>query len=392
MRPLLGVIPLLAPLLTAVVAANPPSTLEDQAGGQLAPSDGERQEISEFFSPPEKLAKQYGKYRTPLQFDDGRVVKTPAEWPKRRKQILKKWHGLMGNWPPLLEEQKLTFGDVVKLDGYSRHHVRFRWLPNEWTDGYLLIPDGNGPFPAVITVFYEPETAVGLGGKPHRDFALQLAKRGFATLSIGTREASRKKEYSLFHPSVENSEVQPLSLLAYAAANAWHALAKVPEVDAKRIGIMGHSFGGKWAMFASCLFEKFACAAWSDPGIVFDHTKGSQVNYWEPWYLGYHPPPWAEVWKKVPDLKKTKGCYPQILHSGSDLHELHALMAPRPFLVSGGSADPIGRWEALNHTVQVNRLLGHDRRVAMTNRLDHAPNEESNRLMCDFFDLILKKR
>lgn len=27
-------------------------------------------------------------------------------------------------------------------------------------------------------------------------------------------------------------------------------------------------------MFASCLYDKFACAAWSDPGIVFDETKG----------------------------------------------------------------------------------------------------------------------
>lgn len=45
-------------------------------------------------------------------------------------------------------------------------------------------------------------------------------------------------------------------------------------------------------MFASCLYEKFACAVWSDPGIVFDETKGGYINYWEPWYLGYYTPPW----------------------------------------------------------------------------------------------------
>lgn len=39
-------------------------------------------------------------------------------------------------------------------------------------------------------------------------------------------------------------------------------------------------------MFASCLYEKFACACWSDPGIVFDENRPN-VNYWEPWYLGY---------------------------------------------------------------------------------------------------------
>ncbi len=81
---------------------------------------------------------------------------------------------------------------------------------------------------------------------------------------------------------------QPLSYLGYVAANGWNALAVLPEVDSKRIGIVGHSYGGKWAMFGSCLWDKFACAVWSDPGIVFDEARGN-VNYWEPWYLGLDP-------------------------------------------------------------------------------------------------------
>ena len=75
---------------------------------------------------------------------------------------------------------------------------------------------------------------------------------------------------------------------AYAAANCHTALAQMPEVDPARIGIIGLSYGGKWAMFASCLYDKFACAVWSDPGIVFDEQRPN-VNYWEPWYLGYDP-------------------------------------------------------------------------------------------------------
>ena len=45
-----------------------------------------------------------------------------------------------------------------------------------------------------------------------------------------------------------------------------------------RIGIVGHSFGGKWSLFASCLYEKFACAAWSDAGIVFDERDRRKEN------------------------------------------------------------------------------------------------------------------
>lgn len=78
------------------------------------------------------------------------------------------------------------------------------------------------------------------------------------------------------------------------------------------------------------------------------------------------------------------------MEAGRDLHELHALMAPRPFLVSGGAEDPPERWKALNHAVAVNRLLGHTDRVFMTNRPKHDPTEESNEQLYRFFDYFLK--
>jgi hypothetical protein len=77
--------------------------------------------------------------------------------------------------------------------------------------------------------------------------------------------------------------------------------------------------------------------------------------------------------------------------TGRGDHELHALMAPRPFLVSGGSEDPPERWKALNHSVAVNKLLGFDNRVGMTNRKLHEPNEESNEPICRFFECFLKQ-
>jgi dienelactone hydrolase len=252
----------------------------------------------------------------------------------------------------------------------------------------LLIPDGRGKKPAAITVYYEPESAIGLGVE-NRDFAYQLAKRGFVCLSIGTTEATEAKTYSLYYPDIKNAKVEPLSMLGYAAANGWYLLANLPEVDSTRIGIVGHSFGGKWAMFASCLFDKFACAVWSDPGIVFDNTKGN-INYWEPWYLGYSPKPWRER-GLITEQNPAAGLYPKLIAEGYDLHELHALMAPRPFLVSGGAEDTQYRWIPLNHTIAVNNLLGFENRVAMTNREKHSPNKKSNEQIYLFFEYFLMK-
>jgi len=65
-------------------------------------------------------------------------------------------------------------------------------------------------------------------------------------------------------------------------------------------------------------------------------------------------------------------------------------MAPRPFLVSGGSEDTPARWPALNHSIAVNQLLGYTNRVAMTNRKDHTPTPESNEVIYLFFEHFLK--
>jgi hypothetical protein len=80
----------------------------------------------------------------------------------------------------------------------------------------------------------------------------------------------------------------------------------------------------------------------------------------------------------------------ELRESEHDLHELHALIAPRPFLVSGGSEAPPSRWIALNHARAVDKLLGYDDRMLMTYRKDHTPNAESNAILYAFFEHFLK--
>lgn len=360
---------------------------------QMRPHQAEKdvvwKKIQQYFVPPKAYAGNFGDYRSPLKFYDGRQAKSKAEWIERRQEILGRWHAMMGKWPAVLKTQQLEILDSTRRDGLIQYTVTFFWTPQERTRGYLLVPysDNGGKRPGVITVYYEPETAAG-AGQPDRDFAYQLARRGFVTLSIGTTEATAAKTYALYYPGIGNATVEPLSMLACAAANAWHVLANSQYVDSTRIGIMGHSFGGKWAMFASCLYEKFACAVWSDPGIVFDGSR-ENINYWEPWYLGYHPKPWRKR-GLITTENPAFGLYPKLVAEGYDLHELHALMAPRPFLVSGGEEDRPSRWIPLNHSIAVNRLLGSIDRVAMTNRSTHSPNQESNEVAYLFLEYFLK--
>src|SRR6516164_4361478 len=325
---------LLATFLLLAVAAVP-------SDGQVS-SETLWKKLEPFAEPPEEFAGKFGSYRSPLKFADGAVVRSAVDWPKRRDELLTTWHNRLGPRPPLVEKPALKKLQKVERDGYTEYKVQVQASQSgQWVDGYLLIPKGKGPFPAVIVPFYEPLTSIGQGAKGRgvgtHDYGLQLVKRGFVTLSIGTPGSLDKLGGDTREALVKaGQEVrrQPLTLLAYVAANCLTALAQLPEVDSQRIGIIGLSYGGKWAMFASCLDDRFACAVWSDPGIVFNE-RDSNVNYWEPWYLGFDPK--VRRAPGVPSEQNPRtGLYKELVDAGEDLVDLHALMAPRPVLVSGG--------------------------------------------------------
>ncbi|WP_145368755.1 dienelactone hydrolase family protein [Maioricimonas rarisocia] len=370
-------------------------------------------DLQSFFQPPPEYAGDFGDFLSPLKFYDGREVTSAEQWPARRREIRQRWDAIIGEWPPLIETPNVEHVATTKRGEITQHQLRLGVaLEGETVEGFLLVPPGEGPFPAVLVVYYDAQTGVGLG-TPLRDFAWQLAQRGFVTLSIGkpftgvdleNPKAVPHRSKPYYGPTGRPVALQPLSALGYLAANCQQYLANRNDVDGERIGIVGHSFGGKWAMFASCLHDGFACAVWSDGGIVFDErdrrkeNPGGSVNYQDRWYLGYvlgEPAADEARFRSmglITEPSQRTGSYKVLMENDHDLVELHALMAPRPFLVSGGTADMPERWMALNHAIAVNRLLGYENRVAMTNRDTHGPNEQSNGQIYRFFEWWLKER
>src|SRR5262249_53127592 len=237
---------LLAAFLLVVVAA--------AASDQSASPEALWKKLEPFAQPPEEFAAKFGSYRSPLKFTDGTVVKSAEDWARRRDEILKTWHKRLGPWPPLVERPATKKLEKVERDGCTEYQVQVQASPEgRWVDGYLLLPKGSGPFPAVVVPFYEPLTSIGRGAKGRgvgtHDYGLQLVRRGFVTLSIGTPGSLDRLGGDTRNALIKAGEElrrQPLTLLAYVAANCLTALAQMPEVDAGRIGIIGLSYGGKW--------------------------------------------------------------------------------------------------------------------------------------------------
>jgi dienelactone hydrolase len=351
------------------------------------------EKLGPLFAPPAEYKDQRVPLRPLLKFDDGRDVKTADDWKARRAEILKRWNDLLGPWPPLLEKPVTQEQFKEEVEGFTRIRLEIEIAPGRKTAAFLLKPAGPGPFPAVIDVFYYPEDGAGLKAdrRQQNDFGYQMVKRGFVALCIGQNPTAPRPNADLYYPTWDKAQLQPLSYLAYVAANGHTVLSQRKDVDPARIGVVGHSYGGKWSLFAGALYEKFAAVCISDPGIVFDEARGN-VNYWEPWYLGYVPGTEFRARGILKGPADRVGPYKKMMEEKWDLHELHALIAPRPFFVAGGSEDGPARWKALNHTVAVYSLLGAEHRVGMHNRPEHKITPEASDRVADFFEYFLKEK
>jgi hypothetical protein len=339
--------------------------------------------IGSFFTPPAQYAGDAGGYASLLELPDGSRITTVDQWNQHRAEIRDYWLQQIGPWPAEIEHPRILIhhGTTVSPEGITREDIELETFPGTTSRAFLLTPPGNGPFPAALDLWYFPEESAGvttsLGG--HVDFAYQLAKRGFISLAMTGSSYRGDPETGL----------EPLSMLAYEANNAYNFLADQASVKASQVGIVGHSFGGKWALFSGALTDNFAAVAVSDPGVVWDETDVN-ANYWEPWYLGYDVGAATQRSPGVPAADNPRtGAYARLYESGHDLTELHALIAPRPFLVAGGSVDTESRWQPLNRDIELNEVLGHTNRVAMMNRPSHFIDANTNERVTDFFDYFL---
>jgi len=194
--------------------------------------------------------------------------------------------------PPRASFQPVTIAEEDR-GSYTARKVVFNL--NGWSRvlGYLLVPKGEGPFPAVLLLhdhgakfdigkekmvrpFGESPARIasaqqwvasGYGGRFVGD---ELARRGylcFATdaLNWGDRGGAGKEGQQALASNLLNMGVSLAGLTAWEDLAALRFLATRPEADTTRMAAIGHSFGSYRAWQLAALSEQIraaVCICW----------------------------------------------------------------------------------------------------------------------------------
>lgn len=223
--------------------------------------------------------------------------------------------------------------EVVKLRGMRREKVRYCVCPNEWSYGYLFIPENARNSPAIFVHHRRgpnweigKSEAAGLAGDKDYALALELAGRGYVTFApdaMGFEERRAPDSTGLEYDQAYNFHLLALRLLrgetllkkvVWDISRGVDYLETRPEVNAQKIGFIGHGYGSKMAFWAAALEPRLRATA----------TTGGWHTYREQLRRGE----WFQPEFVVPRLMQV-----------ADLNHVLSMVAPRPFLLSISEQD-----------------------------------------------------
>ena len=337
-----------------------------------------------------------------LRFADGAPVRDAADWTgRRRPEVLRLFEAHVygrSPGPPPATRSVVVEADPRALGGLaSRRQVR-------------VLLDGTETGPSFEVLLYVPSAAprpvpaflgLNFGGNHtvHPDPAIRLSKawmrEGPGVADHRATEASRgaaasswpverilDRGYALataYYGDLEpdhpdgwkdgvRSRIGPgasgrfapddwgaIAAWAWGLSRALDVLAKDPDIDARRVAVIGHSRLGKTALWAGAQDERFAMVVSNDSGEGgaalarrrFGETTEAITTSFPHWFCA-----------RFREYAGREDALPV------DQHELLALVAPRPLYVASASedlwADPRGEFLAAKAAEPVYRLLGHE--------------------------------
>ena len=308
-----------------------------------------------------------------FQTDTGELITTRKKWEhpqgvekySPRDAIRHRWLAYLG--PLATQKRTLPKLEIVQRENVGqveRILVKYEVLQGDFVEAYILKPLElkTNKVPGIVVLHSTVENSIdlpaGIAGRREEFHGLGAAQRGMIAIvprnylwptNNGIEADAMAKQFLAKYP-----ESKGMARMLYDAQVATDILAAMPEVDAKRIGCVGHSLGAKEVLYLAAFDERIKATVFSEGGI------GTKFSNWNaPWYLG------------------------RTIHESfhHDHEELLALIAPRPFfLIAGESADGDRSWPYIAKAMAVYGLYTRKPAIAFYNhRSGHPLTKEAEK-------------
>lgn len=279
----------------------------------------------------------------------GRVetARSPQEWRHRRREILRGMQEVMGPLPGSEKDCPLDMRVEEEADvgSYVRRLITYAAEPGGRVPAYLLIPkslQGSGRRARAVLCLHPTDNrighkvVVGLGGRPNRQYAAELAERGYVALA---------PSYPLladYQPDLEALGYQSGTMKAVRDnMRGLDLLESLPYVEKGAFGAIGHSLGGHNAVYTAVFDPRIRVVVSSCGLDSYLDYKGGDIRGWTsrrymPRLLDY-----ASRLEEIP----------------FDFHEMIGALAPRVCFISAPLHDDNFQWKS------VDRIAAAARRV-----------------------------
>ncbi|MFM2003493.1 MAG: hypothetical protein RI963_2919 [Planctomycetota bacterium] len=314
----------------------------------------------------------------------GEKVETPADWQRRREDILESMQWVMGRLPKEkeLEPLKVVERGRESFEKYDRLLITYHVAAGQDVTAHLYVPKGAaGGAKRSAVLALHPTSAIGKlvvagdGPKANRNYAVELADRGYVVLAPDYPSFGELTDYP-FHTDAYLSGTMTAIVNHRRGVDL---LIARDDVDPERIAVIGHSLGGHNSMFVG----------------VFDERIKAVVSScgWDPfhYYYGGKLAGWASD-RYMPRIREMHGHDPDQM--AFDFPEVAAAIAPRAFFscspLRDSNFDYRGVKECEPNVRQVYRLLGAEENfVIRYPDSDHDFPPEVRQEAYEFLDRVL---
>ena len=178
-----------------------------------------------------------------------------------REAIRDSLQAVMGELPALQElpPMNVRYTDSLMTERYTRYTIRFTVAAGEDLPAYLYLPATGrkaGKRPAMLVLHSTGALGKGIvdgqGNLPNRAIAKELAERGYVVIAPDYPGFGDLADYDFAGDRYESGTMKGI----FNHIRCVDLLQRLPQVDAERIGVIGHSLGGHNALFVAAFDER----------------------------------------------------------------------------------------------------------------------------------------